>query len=304
MDVDGRAVCPACGRLSSRLAAMEPPTAPDAPAPEELDRPVATDAPTTPTAPPPPRPPVGEPQQLGTGRLAPAPLPEPEQRTRWALIVPIAAACIALLAGIWFVALRPGDDEPAPATTRTTAAPNQGTVDIGDVDDPTTTAAATSSTAATSTTARAASTTTTAAGPVERVDVSSGGGLSWTMQAAPSRTEKAATRVAWTATEGDTTEVVDVTELGSTSFDVDQALARFAASFEAPLDGLRDSHLALQPGRTASFTGTLDGEPVVGWLVGAQVGQSGVVVATYRVGGDLNTLYPEFLALPASVSAS
>lgn len=240
-----------------------------------------------------------EPVQLGTDRLAPAGVPEPDGRPWWQLAIPAAVVVLLVIGGLVFAFGRgDGPDAAAPTTVPTTSG-----VDISDLSDPTDPADPARTTtepseAETTTTAATASTTSTVAPPApgERVEVG-GAGLRWTMLAPPEASGKT-----WTATLGNTTEVLQVTDVSGTTYDVDTAMADFAATYGGRLDGVRDSHLAGVPGRTASFTGTLDAEPVVGWLVGAQVGGQGVLVVTYRVAGDLEGLYPEFLPFPASVT--
>ena len=310
MPSGARAVCPGCGRLASRLSAMEG----DDLVPDPGDA-IADDATTSDGGPPPsmptakavprqappaptPAPARLDPVQLGPDRLAPAGVPDADRRPWWQLAIPAAVVVLLILGGL-YVAFGGGGDDPETATP-TTAAP--AGVDISDLEDPTDPNRPTTTTTEAATTTTDAPTTTTteaeppAPGPGERIQVG-GAGLRWTMLAAPESANDT-----WTATLGKTTEVLQAPKVGSQPFDVDAALADFAAGYGGTLSGLRDSHLAGAPGRTASFTGTLAGDPVVGWLVGAKVGDRGVIAVSYRVEGDLEGLYPEFLPFPASVT--
>ncbi len=169
----------------------------------------------------------------------------------------------------------------------------KGSVDISGLDDPTTTRRP-----ETTTTTDAAATTTvvTADG---RILVESERGITWTMAVAPEIAAATAGRT-WTAVDGDTTETVSIYPATS-STDVGALLADQATAEGGVLSKVLDSHIAEADGQTASFEGTAaDGEAVVGYLVGAVVGDQVVIAETSRIGASLDELYLDFLNLPAS----
>lgn len=234
----------------------------------------------------------------GTKWPEPAPLPpEEDERPWWKLAIPVAAIVAIIAVGIVFVLGRSSGDDADSVATK----PGTGSVDISDLDDPTDTTSPPSTT-----TTASDETTTTAAAETERVPQSQGD-LAWTMQSEPAtaaipeaNVPPPATGRSWTAADGLTTETVEVYQLGGEPLDLDAAMARTASTYGATLTDVRESHIAEAPGRTGSFTGTLNGKPVVGWTVGAQLNDQAVVATTVRLRGNLEELYPDFLALPSS----
>lgn len=217
-------------------------------------------------------------------------------------MVPIVAILVLLAIGAAVSLGGSGGGDGDTATTK----PDGGAVDISDLDDPGTRPPTTTSTSE-------APTTSVATGPGERVPVTTDSGISWTMAAEPEQEDivdpadpSKVIGTAWSAEAGDaTTERVELTDLAGEPFDIDAAFAAIAVGFDGELSEIEDSHIATADGLTASFEGTLDsGEPVVGYLVAAQVGDQGLVVATYRADDDLQGLYLDFLALPSTVDLS
>lgn len=223
----------------------------------------------------------------GTAWPAPAPLPvDDEGRAWWKVAVPAAVVVLLVVVGL-AVALGGGDGggddaaKPAP----------KGSVDISDLDDPTTTRRPGSSTTT-------EATTTTIVAADGRIVVEADGGITWTMAAAPEVTDGSDVTT-WAAMDGDTTETVAIYR--GASDDLDAILAEQVTDVDGTLSEVLDSHIADADGRTASYRGTTsDGEPVVGYLVAATVGDDVVVAGTARIGGDLQDLYLDFLDLPAS----
>ncbi|HWJ63586.1 MAG TPA: zinc ribbon domain-containing protein [Acidimicrobiales bacterium] len=330
MNHDGRAVCPSCGRLASRLAAMDeaaappeppapvveaaappPPPAPPKPVPAPPAKPAGRKPPApAPAAPSPHRPdPQADQAEARTapedsGPVAPggrwptpAPLPpEDEGRPWWKVAVPVVVVLVLVGAVAAFVLSGSGGG----GGSEPTATKPSDKVDLSDIDDPK------------STTTRPP-TTTTEPVPVTTPDgrfvIESDSGITWTMAAEPdvqdvttSGSSEPAGRD-WMAVDGATTELVDLADLDALGgeFDPDEAMKAFAEEFDSTLTVIEDSHIEEAPGRTASFSGTVDGEPVVGYVVAAQVGDEGMVVAMFRANADLDDLYLDWLALPSSV---
>lgn len=324
MTHDGRAVCPSCGRLASRLAAMDEvePTPPQPPA-EPIAPPPARPAPLAPPAPPvastpppvapvtaprPPAPPTGlhtptneEPAGSADGPVAPggrwptpAPLPPDEDGGRpwWKLAVP--AAAVVLLLGI--VAAMTLGGGGGSSDTSAAPAPSKGVekVDLSDIEDPT----VTTTRPATTTTEATATTVVTADG---RYVGESESGIAWSMTSAPEVADaETGSGTTWTATAGDTTEQVEISGLDGGAFVPDEALAAVATRFGGELGDIEASHIEDAPGRTAPFTGTIDGQPVVGYAVAAQVGDESLVVTMWRETDDFTGLYVDWLTLPSS----
>jgi hypothetical protein len=333
MTHDGRAVCPNCGRLASRLAAMEEPGgsadgAPDAPPPTEAAPPPPPPAPTPARKPAPPaataptakpaaakpaaakaagpsaaRPPRDRDAPLPPGIAWPSPEPLPpddDGRPWWKIAVPAAAVVLILVIGavVVFGGGGGGGSDQASKGTKTSSS-----VDISDLDDPkdTTTTEATTTTEPTTTTDDAPTTTLA---PGQRVPISEGN-IGWTMAAEPEvdnvDSDTGGTGQAWTAeADSTTTERVEITEIAQGTFDLDARIEEVAGQFDGTLSKIEDSHIAQAPGRTASFTGTLDGKPIVGYIVGARVGDYALVAMTYRESRDAEALYVDFLQLPGS----
>lgn len=213
-------------------------------------------------------------------------------------MVPAAAIIVVVIVGLVVVFGGSGGSDDDAAKTPTT-----GSVDISDIDEPgkrtTTTATTTTTEAPTTTLPRTAD---------GRVEVDSGSGITWTMAEAPDVaeiTEEEGGDIVgerWSSTDGETTEFVEV--VGSSgAFDIDAAIGELAGRYGGSLSAIEDSNF--QPGaRTASFRGTLDGTPVVGYIVAAQIEDQGVLVMTYREGEDLAGLYGTFVALPGSVAVA
>jgi hypothetical protein len=328
MHHDGRAVCPSCGRLASRLATMEEPAEPEAPAPPPP--PAAAPTPPPPPPAPAPRPPAPVAPKPAAPRAAPAaggagspppkkprtpadrdaplppgiawPSPEPlppeeEERAWWKLVVPGAALILVIIVGLVVVFGGGGDGDDDATRTQTT-----GEVDISDIDEPGEERTTTTET----TTTTEAVTTTVARGSDGRVAVDSDDGITWTMAQAPEVeeiTDQDGGEVLgqrWVAADGDTTELVEIVEVSSGTFDVDAAIGELAGRFSGSLSAIEDSNFH-DGARTASFRGTVDGTPVVGYIVGAQVDDRGLLAMTYREGDDLAGLYGTFVSLPGSV---
>jgi hypothetical protein len=167
-----------------------------------------------------------------------------------------------------------------------------GSVDISDLDDPTTTRRPESTTTT-------EETTTTIVAANGRIVLESDSGITWTMAVPPEITEDGDVTT-WTATEDGVTETVRIYRGGTE--DLDALLAEQVTDVDGKLDEIQDSHIEEADGRTASYTGTnADGEPVVGYLVGAVVGDEVVIAAASRDNSsDLEGLYLDFLDLPAS----
>jgi hypothetical protein len=224
----------------------------------------------------------------GTKWPAPPPLPpEEEGRAWWKVAVPAAVVVVLLVVGLVVVLGGGGDggDEAADPGKR-------GSVDISDVDDPTTTRRPESTTTT-------EETTTTIVATNGRIVLESPSGITWTMAAAPEVTEDGDVTT-WTATKDGITETVRI--YGSTSGDLDGLLADQVTDVDGTLSEIKGSHIEEADGRTASYTGTnADGEPVVGYLVGAVVGDEVVIAGASRDNSsDLDGLYLDFLDLPAS----
>ncbi|WP_421119153.1 hypothetical protein ACE2AJ_17585 [Aquihabitans daechungensis] len=316
MTHDGRAVCPSCGRLASRLATMDPdpvdvaepraatpPTAPTAPTPAPPPPKPAAPSPPKPAAakpvapkpappatpPPPPAPPRSDvPAAPGDRWPTPAPLPpEDEGRAWWKLAVVAAAVVLLVIVGLVF-ALGGSDDGGGDA-----AGPEgNGSVDISDLDDPTTTGPPEE------TTTTEEATTTTVVTADGRVLVESDEGISWSMGGPPEISETSAGR-SWVAVNGSDLESVFI--YPGEGADLDALLTQQAEAYDGKLSKIQESHIAEADGRTASFTGTTtDDEPIVGYLVGAVVGDQVVIAQTTRIDGELDDLYLDFLDLPAS----
>jgi len=290
---------------------------------DEVDDPgTPPGAPTT-TPPPPPRvltsrpsapkpaaaPPRPEPAPVTDGPVAPggrwpapAPLPPEEEPGRsWRKIAVPVAAVVLVLGIVAALTMGGGGDsggsEPA-------ASKGGGKVDLSDIDDP-----ASTTTRPPTTTTTTDATATTVATSDGRVLVESESGITWSMAAAPEVRDIASSGSAgptgrgWTAVEGGTTERVDLLDLDADGgpFDPDQAMQAFAEELGSTLSAIEDSHIAEAPGRTASFSGTVGGKAVVGYVVAARVGGQGMVIAMYRDGDDLDDLYLDWLTLPSSV---
>jgi hypothetical protein len=222
----------------------------------------------------------------GTAWPAPAPLPvDDDGRAWWKVAVPAAVVVLLIVVGLVVVlggGGDGGDDAAKPAP--------KGSVDISDLDDPTTTRRPGSSTTT-------EATTTTIVAADGRIVVEADG-ATWTMAAAP-EVDDGPDVERWTATDGDTTETVAIYRGGAG--DLDALLAKQVTDVDGTLSEVLDSHIADADGRTASYQGTTsDGDPVVGYLVAAVVGDDVVVAGTSRVDGDLQDLYLDFLDLPAS----
>ncbi|MGN6695271.1 MAG: hypothetical protein ACTHN0_13935 [Aquihabitans sp.] len=318
-DHDGRAVCPSCGRLASRLAAMDDVEAPAAPAPTE---PVM--APVPPPPPPPsgpaprpaaprPAPPASAPHAPSNGDETashadgpvapggrwptPAPLPPDDDAGRpwWKIAVPVVAVLVLVGAVAAFTMGGGGGDDGSGSTAAPTVAQGTGKVDLSGVEDP-----AVTTTRPTTTTTEATSTTVVTADG--RYLTESESGIRWSMAAAPEISSADGGRAStWQAVDGRTTELVEITDLDGASFDADAALAAAAQHFGAELDAIANSHIEEAPGRTASFKGTLDGKPMAGYVVAAQVGDQSLVMTMVEQGDDLDGLYVAWLSLPSSV---
>ena len=207
-------------------------------------------------------------------------------------IVAIALVVVGLVA-----VLGGSDDEQA-----TPQKPASESVDISDLDDP-----ATSPPKAATTTS---ATTTIASEPGERVRVVAESGVAWTMASEPVERDvldeadlSSVIGSSWRADAGGaTTEVVELRDLGGAPIDTAGTFTAIAAEFDGDLSEIKDSHIATADGLTASFEGTLDsGEPVVGYLVAAQVDDRSLLVMVFREDDDLQGLYLDFLKLPSSV---
>ncbi len=204
--------------------------------------------------------------------------------------MPAAAIVLVVVIGAVLLLGR-GDDGTE------TAAPDTSSVDISNLDDPATTPPTTT----------AAATSTTLVTADGRVLVASASGIEWSMGAAPEVDDIVSDESPdpvgqlWQAhVDEATTEVVEITDLGGEAFDAAAAVAAITSPFDAELADLEASHIAEAPGQTASFTGSLDGRPVVGYVVTAQVGDQSLTVMTFRDGDDLDGLYLDFLDLPAT----
>lgn len=181
-----------------------------------------------------------------------------------------------------------GDDASPPA--------GKGSVDISDLDDPTTTGPAKETTTTTT------ETTTTVVAADGRIVVDADNGFAWTMATAPDIETPLPGVQTWTAVDGDTTETVRI--ITGTPNDLDAVLAEQVEGYDAgsyKLSKVQESHIEEADGRTASFTGTTeDGDPIVGYIVGAMVGDQAVFAMTTRTDSTLDDLYLDFLKLPAS----
>ncbi len=322
MTHDGRAVCPSCGRLASRLAAMDEPDAPDGgveaiddtEAIEELEAAIE-DQVTPPPPPPPPAPQTAQPappappaagptprrRATGDGPVAPgdawptpAPLPPDEAaRPWWKVAVPVAV--VVVLLGLAAVFVLGGGDGGSEASSS-----GSDKVDLSDIDDPA------------DTTTRPPTTTTevpTVTTPDGRVVAESPSGIAWSMATEPEVDDLSASGSSgaegqvWQAeVDATTTEVVEVVDASSDGFDSAKAIEAFAERMDGTVANVEESHIAEAPGTTASFTATVDGKDVVGYVVAAPVGDEGLIVSMFREGDDLDGLYLDWLALPSSVT--
>ena len=224
----------------------------------------------------------------------PAPLPPDEpSRPWWKVAVPVVVVLAVLGLAAGFLLGRGGGGSD------TSAAPATDKVDLSDIDDP-----ASTTTRPTSTTTEAPTVTT----PEGRFVVESDSGITWSMAAEPVASDLVSDRSQtpvgerWTAEDGTTTEVVEVTDLDGEVLEESPAIEAFAARFKGKLSAIEQSHIEEAPGSTASFTGTLAGEPVVGYVVIAQVGDQSLLVGMVREGRDLDDLYLDWLGLPSSVT--
>lgn len=229
---------------------------------------------------------------------APAPLPpEEESRPWWKVAVPAAVVALIVIIGGGIVVLGGGGSGGSDASKPGSS----GSVDISDLDDP----ATTSPKAETTTTTPSSTTVVTASGRYLAISES---GIEWSMGAAPEVDELVSAASPdpvgrqWQAeVDDETTEVVEITDLDGAEFDADAVIAAATEPFDADLAEIQDSHIAEANGVTTSFTGTLAGTPVVGYLVAAPVGDQSLVMMTFREGDDLDALYLDFLDLPSTV---
>jgi hypothetical protein len=199
---------------------------------------------------------------------------------------------VVIIVGLVVVFSGGGDSDDDAAKT-----PATGSVDISDIDEP--------GKGTTTTTTAEEPTTTLGRTADGRIEVDSGVGITWTMIGPPGTeeiTDEDGGEVLgerWTSTNGETTEVVEITE-PSGAFDVDAAIGELASRFEGSLSAIEDSNF--QAGaRTASFRGTLDGAPVVGYIVAAEVDDRGVLLMTWGGGADPGRIYGTFVRLPGSM---
>jgi hypothetical protein len=220
----------------------------------------------------------------------PAPLPpEEEGRAWWKIAVPAALVVVLLVVGL-VVVLGGGGDGGGGGEAADPG--SSGSVDISDLDDPTTTRRPGSTTTT-------EETTTTIVAANGRIVLESESGITWTMAAAPDVVEGDGVTT-WTATSDGITETVRIYRGGSED-DLDARLADQITDVDGELSEVKGSHIEQADGRTASYTGTnADGDPVVGFLVDAVVGDEILVVGASREGSDLDGLYLDFLDLPAS----
>lgn len=215
-------------------------------------------------------------------------------------MVPGAALILVIIVGL--VVVFGGGDGGDDEATRTQTT---GEVDISDIDEP----GEERTTTTESTTTTEAVTTTVARGDDGRVAVDSESGITWTMAQPPEVediTDQEGGEVLgerWVATDGDTTEQIEIVDASSGTFDVDAAIGELAGRFSGSLSAIEDSNFR-EGARTASFRGTLDGTSVVGYIVAAQVDDQGLLAMTYREGEDLAGLYGTFVPLPGSVVIS
>jgi hypothetical protein len=226
---------------------------------------------------------------------APAPLPPDDDAGRawWKIAIPVVAvlALLGIAAAFATGGGRGGGSNPNAAPT---AAEGTKKVDLSGVEDP----AVTTTRPTTTTTEATATTVVTADG---RYLTESASGIRWSMAAPPELGAADDGGDTWQAVDGRTTERVEIADLDGAEFDADAALAAAAKHFGAELDAIANSHIEDAPGRTASFEGTVDGKPMAGYVVAAQVGDQSLVMTMVKQGDGLENLYVEWLSLPSSV---